>query len=147
MIGIAEFDERANSLHQHREDFSFLLERFISNVAGVVVAELATADGLPVSVAGAERDNADRLAAMGAGLHSLAQGLEDGDLRQSFIETSTTRIFVMSAASGSVLIVVTRVDADANLIGHEMVSLIASVRAHLATPARSAVEPAAGLER
>ena len=135
-------------------DVAFLLERFKEAVPGVLVAELATTDGLPLGVVGTDRASAERLAAVAAGMHSLGLGIgkalgrdRKSRLMQAFFETETDRIFSMSAAEGTLLTVITSVDADPSLTGHEMAVLVQSVRAHLATPTRDDAQQAAGGER
>src|SRR4051812_24391161 len=93
--------DRASSLTAGPSDLTFLLERFRDAVPGVLIAELATTDGLPLGVVGADRADAERLAAVGASLHSLGLGigrvLSDGAsrLRQAFFETDGNRVFSM----------------------------------------------------
>lgn len=143
------------SLTAHLGDLAFLLERFREAVPGVTVAELATTDGLPLGIVGTDQASAERLAAVAAGMHSLGLGIgkalgrgRTSRLMQAFFETDTDRIFSMSAAEGTLLTVITSVDADPSLTGHEMAVLVQSVRAHLATPSRDdAQHEAAGGER
>lgn len=132
-------------------DLTFLLERFKDAVPGVLVAELATTDGLPLGMVGMDKASAERLAAVAAGMHSLGRGIgpvlgrdRKSRLKQAFFETDTERVFSMSAADGTLLTVITSVDADPSLTGHEMAVLVQSVRAHLATPTRSATAQATG---
>ncbi|WP_435124411.1 roadblock/LC7 domain-containing protein [Actinacidiphila sp. bgisy144] len=121
----------------HRHELTAVLTRFRAGLPGALRAVLATTDGLVVAAAeDAAREDAERLAAIGAGLHSLARGLDDGHLRQAFIETPTSRVFVVGAAEGTVLSVVARLEADPVLVGHEMGLMVARVESHLATPAR-----------
>jgi predicted regulator of Ras-like GTPase activity (Roadblock/LC7/MglB family) len=135
-------------------DVTFLLDRLKDAVPGVLVAELATTDGLALGKIGLDEASAERLAAVAAGMHSLGLGIgkaigldRQTTLRQAFFETDTNRIFSMSAAPGTLLTVITSLDADPGLTGHEMTVLVNSVRAHLATPARDDAHQAAGGER
>jgi predicted regulator of Ras-like GTPase activity (Roadblock/LC7/MglB family) len=134
---------------------SFLLERFRDSVSGVVIAALATNDGLPpLGVAGTDRDSSDRLAAIAAGMHALGRGVavavgRDGDsrLQQAFIETESERVFCIRAAGGTLLTVVTTLEADPSVTGYEMDVLVKSVRPHLTTPARDEVQHTTGGDR
>ena len=64
-------------------------------------------------------------------------GGSDG-VRQVVAELDDTLLFVASAGFGSVLTVVADREADAGVLGYEMIQLVNSVRPFLATPARHA---------
>jgi predicted regulator of Ras-like GTPase activity (Roadblock/LC7/MglB family) len=134
-------------------DLVALLEQFLKDVPGAEIAMLVSDDGLCLRAAGAEQDDTDRLAALGAPLHSLGLAIgpararaSTSTLRQAVLETETERLFAVRAAAGTLLVTVTKLDADAGAVGHEMQTLIRRVRPHLVTPARLAAAPVPGSE-
>ena len=96
---------------------------------------------------GSNADDADHLSAIASGLFSIARsaaakfGGSDG-VRQVVAELDDTLLFVSSAGFGSVLTVLADREADAGVLGYEMVQLVKSVRPFLATPARQPGAPA-----
>ncbi|SFF75078.1 Predicted regulator of Ras-like GTPase activity, Roadblock/LC7/MglB family [Actinacidiphila alni] len=140
-------EQHPAAVDESTADLTWLLDNFRSRTSGVTAAILATTDGLMKAMSGLGRDDADRLAAVGAGMHSVALGMravvggdDDEVLRQALYDTSSRRTFVMAAAEGTLLIVVSTQETNPTIVGHEMATLVRSVRSHLATPARDAIE-------
>ncbi|GKQ35066.1 roadblock/LC7 domain-containing protein [Streptomyces sp. A012304] len=106
-------------------DFTWLLERFATETAGVVDAIAVSSDGLLIAVSQL-RDQADseRLAAIVAGLTSLAAGASGnyglGGLNKVIIDLERGHVLVSAIASGAVLGVVTSEDAKLGNIAYEM---------------------------
>lgn len=150
---------------QPATDLSWLLQDFVTRVAGAERALLASRDGIRLAMAGLTLDQADQAAAGMSGLYSMARGAATvtgaagvGDLRQVVVEHEAAMLFVMSAGDGlpqgatvpvgtdpgkvgTVLGVWARPDADPRVIGYEMQTLIAGVADHLVTPRRTDAAP------
>lgn len=125
-------------------DLTWLLTSLIERVPHTNSALLLSSDGLKKAFHGLSADQADHLAAISSGLFSLARSAgsrfgDSGSVRQVVAELDQTLLFVSAAGSGAVLAVLASRDADAGVLGYEMVQLVKSVRPYLATPARHAV--------
>ncbi|WP_424215034.1 roadblock/LC7 domain-containing protein [Streptomyces sp. BI20] len=124
----------------------WLLDDLADRVRQVRHAVVLSADGLPV---GRSRDlaraDAEHLAAVASGFHSLAKGagrhFEAGGVRRTMVEMADGLLFVAAAGEGSCLAVLAAADADMGLIGYEMARLVTRVGEHLRTPARFADRP------
>ncbi|MCE7079299.1 roadblock/LC7 domain-containing protein [Streptomyces sp. ST2-7A] len=104
---------------------------------------LLSGDGLVNSTSRAlDRGNAERLAAVASGLHSLARGVGShfacGGVRQTMIEFDDGVLMVTSAGDGSCLCVLTGPEADLGQVGYEMTLLVNKVGEHMALAAREA---------
>jgi predicted regulator of Ras-like GTPase activity (Roadblock/LC7/MglB family) len=127
-------------------DLAWLLSDLSERVQHTRSTVLLSTDGLTKAFHGMDLDSADQLAAIAAGLISLARstgtnfGGNDG-VRQVVVELNDTLLFVSLAGFGSALAVLADRKADAGVLGYEMAQLIKSVRPFLATPARHAVVP------
>jgi predicted regulator of Ras-like GTPase activity (Roadblock/LC7/MglB family) len=106
-------------------DFTWLLNRFATETAGVVDAIAVSSDGLLIAVSQL-RDPADseRLAAIVSGMTSLAAGAAGnyglGGLNKVIIDLENGHILVSSIGSGAVLGVVTSKEAKLGNIAYEM---------------------------
>lgn len=127
----------------HAPDLDWLLCGLVQRVPHTRSAVLLSSDGLVKSVHGLDPDSADHMAALASGLHSLGRsaGARFGggdEVRQVVVELDSTLLFVSTAGSGTCLAVVAGREADAAVLGYEMVMLVKSVRPYLVTPARHA---------
>ncbi|WP_054813710.1 roadblock/LC7 domain-containing protein [Nocardia arizonensis] len=122
---------------------SWLLEQLLTRTPGTRHALLLSSDGL--KMCHTERlteDNADQLAAIAAGIQSLAHGasIEFGDgrsgVRQSMTEFYGGILFIVDAGMGAHIAVVAAEDSDAGLVGHNMRELVEQLGDHLATSPR-----------
>jgi predicted regulator of Ras-like GTPase activity (Roadblock/LC7/MglB family) len=81
------------------------------------------------------QDESDHLAALAAGMQSLARGasqqLSGGEVRQTVIEMDEALLFIAAAGSGTCLAVVAEVEADAGLIAYEMTVLVKRLGKHM----------------
>ncbi|GAA4668779.1 roadblock/LC7 domain-containing protein [Streptomyces chumphonensis] len=124
-----------------RAQLDWLLEDVTKRVPTVRHALVLSTDGL---VTGASQaipgQEADRLAAVASGLHSLAKGaghhFAAGQVRQTMIEFDDGILFVTPAGHGSCLCVLTTAQADVGLVAYEMTLLVNRVGEHLAVAAR-----------
>lgn len=116
----------------------------VTGVPNVRHAMVLSADGLvKVASSGLPRDEADRLAAACAGLHSLGRGLAGrygsgtGEVRQVVVEIDGGFVFLRAAGRGSQLAVVTAANVDPALIAQQMAVQVRKIgESTLATPAR-----------
>jgi predicted regulator of Ras-like GTPase activity (Roadblock/LC7/MglB family) len=131
------------------QNLDWLLTGLVQRVPHARSALLLSSDGLAKAFDGLETiDEAEHLAAVASGLHSLARSagvrFADGaDVRQVVVELDTALLFVCAAGSGACLAVLAGREADAAVLGYEMAKLVKSVRTYLATPARQQAPTAA----
>jgi predicted regulator of Ras-like GTPase activity (Roadblock/LC7/MglB family) len=123
------------------QDLIWLLAGLIERVPDTRSALLLSSDGLRKAAHGLDDDDASHLAAVAAGLFSLAHSagtrFGGGDVvRQVVAELDESLLFVSAAGSGAVLAVVAGRAADPAVLGYEMAQLVKSVRPFLSTPAR-----------
>lgn len=116
----------------------WVLDEMVGRVPAVTQAVILSRDGLMVgSSRGLRRDDAEHLAALAAGVSSLARGASQhfngGDVRQTIIEMDTAFLFISAAGQGSCLAVLASSAADAGLIAYEMAVLVKRIGQHLTT--------------
>ncbi|WP_327351566.1 roadblock/LC7 domain-containing protein [Streptomyces sp. NBC_01304] len=119
----------------------WLLDDLTQRVEHVRHALVLSNDGL---VTGAStslpREDAEHLAAVASGLHSLAKGsgrhFAAGGVRQTMIEFDEAVLFVTAAGDGSCLCVLSSSDADIGQVAYEMTLLVNRVGEHLKVGAR-----------
>jgi predicted regulator of Ras-like GTPase activity (Roadblock/LC7/MglB family) len=124
-------------------ELSWLLDDLVGRVALVRQAMILSGDGLPMGMSrGISAGDAEHLAALAAGFHSLARSVSDtfggGNIRQTVVELEAAFVFVMAAGNGSCVTVLAEGDANIGVIAYEMTRLVKRVRRHLATTPRSA---------
>ncbi|MER5462318.1 roadblock/LC7 domain-containing protein [Streptomyces sp. NPDC002668] len=122
-------------------DLDWLLDDLVLRVGEVRHAVVLSNDGLPVGASTAlTREDAEHLAAVASGFHSLAKGaghhFHAGGVRQTMVEMDDGFLFVAAAGDGSCLAVLTSVVGDIGLIAYEMARLVRRVGEHLRTPPR-----------
>ncbi|TQK50446.1 putative regulator of Ras-like GTPase activity (Roadblock/LC7/MglB family) [Streptomyces sp. SLBN-118] len=122
-------------------DLDWLLDDLVLRAREVRHAVVLSNDGLPVGASTAlTREDAEHLAAVASGFHSLAKGagrhFHAGSVRQTMVEMDDGFLFVAAAGDGSCLAVLASVVADIGLIAYEMARLVKRVGEHLRTPPR-----------
>ncbi|QIS14061.1 roadblock/LC7 domain-containing protein [Nocardia arthritidis] len=123
-------------------DLDWLLTKFVAEVPSVRHAAVVSADGL-ITAASADlpTEQADRLAAVTAGLASLATGVSNlfggGVVQQSIIEMQYGYLLLMSAGSGAFLATLTTGGSDIGQVGYDMALLVDSVGTALQVTERS----------
>jgi predicted regulator of Ras-like GTPase activity (Roadblock/LC7/MglB family) len=120
----------------------WLLDGLVSQVSGIEDALVLTRDGLTVAASATlDREDAERLAAIAAGFHSLGRGavrhLGAEQVHQIIVEMDTSFLFITAAGEGTCLAVVSSASADVGLIAYEMAMLIKRVDDYLAVPPRA----------
>lgn len=110
----------------------WLVSKFAREVPGVAHALLVSVDGLPVAASEyLPRERADQLAAVAAGLASLASGaaqlFEGGPVLQSVVEMQHGFLLLMRVGDGSNLVALAVNGCDIGQIGYEMAQLVERV--------------------
>ncbi|BBC30695.1 Dynein regulation protein LC7 [Streptomyces graminofaciens] len=119
----------------------WLLDDLAERVEPIRHALVLSTDGLVTGVStGLRREDAEHLAAVSSGLHSLAKGsghhFGAGRVRQTMIEFDDAVLFVTAAGSGSCLCVLSAAEADIGHIAYEMTLLVNRVGEHLGVDER-----------
>ncbi|MFE9249038.1 roadblock/LC7 domain-containing protein [Streptomyces sp. NPDC007088] len=119
----------------------WLLDELTQRVASVRHALVLSNDGLVTGVSSElAREDAEHLAAVSSGLHSLARGsgryFGAGGVRQTMIEFDDALLFVTAAGDGSCLCVLSAADADVGQVAYEMTLLVNRVGEHLGVGSR-----------
>ena len=133
---------------QRSSELDWLLDDLALRVAEVRHAVVLSNDGLAVGASGGlRREDADHLAAVASGFHSLAKGtgrhFGAGAVRQTMVEMDDGFLFVAAAGDGSCLAVLSAVTADIGLVAYEMALLVKRVGEHLYSAPRAATHPPA----
>ncbi|MDI9883739.1 roadblock/LC7 domain-containing protein [Streptomyces sp. HNM0645] len=141
--------DHERTLHPRSGELDWLLDDLVLRVGEVRHAVVLSSDGLAVGASGGlTREDAEHLAAVSSGFHSLAKGtgrhFRTGGVRQTMVEMDDGFLFVAAAGDGSCLAVLSSVTADVGLIAYEMARLVKRVGEHLGTPPRMSATPPAG---
>jgi len=126
----------STALNADLDNFHWLLQQFANTTAGVLEATTVSSDGfLLASSSGADRENAEQLAAVTAGLASLTRGAAEmfnmEAVEQVLIEMSRGHLFIATISDGSSLAVLADKRADLGLVGYEMALMVDRVGAVL----------------
>ncbi|GAB2896311.1 roadblock/LC7 domain-containing protein [Streptomyces mayteni] len=118
-----------------------VLDELAERVPGIRHALILAADGLPRGASRSlGREDAEQLAAVASGFHSLARGVgrhfETGNVRQTLVELDDAFLLVTAAGARSALAVFTEADADIGQVAYELTLLVKRVGPLLATPQR-----------
>jgi predicted regulator of Ras-like GTPase activity (Roadblock/LC7/MglB family) len=130
----------------HNKGLGWLLDDLTQRVEHVRHALVLSNDGLVTSTStGLRREDAEHLAAVSSGLHSLAKGsgryFGAGGVRQTVIEFDDAVLFVTAAGESSCLCVLSAVEADVGRLAYEMALLVNRVGEHLDVDARGPERP------
>jgi predicted regulator of Ras-like GTPase activity (Roadblock/LC7/MglB family) len=107
------------------QNFNWLVTRFAQETAGVVAAIAVSSDGLLIAMSSdLERANADRLAAIGSAMLSLANGVSEcyplGDPDKVVIELAQGYLLVCTISVGCALGVLATKRASLGTVAFEM---------------------------
>ncbi len=121
----------------------WLLDDLADRVEHVRHALVLSSDGLVTDVSrDLDPQDAEHLAAVSSGFHSLARGagkhFSAGAVRQTMVEFDDGFLFVTAAGDGSCLSVLTTAGADVGQIAYEMTLLVHRVGEHLGVAPRQA---------
>lgn len=117
-------------------NINWMLDDLVARIPQIEKAVVLTRDGLATGASGVlVQEDAERLAAMAAGLHGLARGaaayLIAYDVRQVIVEMAGAYMFITAAGDNGCLAVVTNDTVDLGLIAYETALLVKRVSAHL----------------
>lgn len=120
----------------------WLLDDLTERIDHIRHALVLSNDGLVTGAStGLAREDAEHLAAVSSGLHSLARGsgrhFRAGQPRQTMVEFDEALLFVTAAGDGSCLCVLSDAEADVGQVAYEMTLMVKRVGAHLATAPRT----------
>ncbi|MEU1308359.1 roadblock/LC7 domain-containing protein [Streptomyces cinnamoneus] len=123
-------------------ELNWLLDELVERVGSISKALVLSSDGLATgSSEGLTREDAEHLAAVASGFHSLAKGVgrhfAAGEVRQTMVELDQAFLFVTAAGDGSCLAVLADADSDIGQVAYEMTLLVKRVGTHLATAPRA----------
>jgi len=121
----------------------WLLDDLVQRVSHVTKAVILSQDGMALAASKTlERDDAEHLAALAAGLQSLARGAGrhfggGGGVRQTIIEMESGFLLTAAAGSGTCLAVLTEPGADLGLVAYEMAILVRRTGEHIRVNTRA----------
>ncbi|TDB91782.1 roadblock/LC7 domain-containing protein [Actinomadura sp. KC216] len=123
-------------------DLGWLLDDLVHRLPHARSAVVLSADGLLMaSSEGVTQDDGEHLAAVAAGIQSLAKGagtrFGGGPVRQTIVEMQSAYLLVTVAGKGACLAVLAEEDADVGLTAYEMAMLVTAMGHHLTSPARA----------
>ncbi|MBH5333771.1 roadblock/LC7 domain-containing protein [Streptomyces pactum] len=123
-------------------ELNWLLDELVGRVGSIRKALVLSGDGLPTGGSrDLSREDAEHLAAVASGFHSLAKGVgrhfDVGRVRQTIVELDDAFLFVTAAGDGSCLAVLADADSDVGQVAYEMTLLVKRVGVHLGTAPRS----------
>ncbi|MER5866455.1 roadblock/LC7 domain-containing protein [Kitasatospora sp. NPDC002040] len=127
-------------------DLNWLLDDLVGRVAALRHAVILSSDGLATGASrGLGREDAEHLAAVAAGFHSLAKGagrhFQVGGVRQTMVELDEAFLFITAAGDGSCLAVLSEAESDVGQIAYEMALLVKRVGEHLSADPRTESVP------
>lgn len=123
-------------------DLGWLLDDLVHRLPHARTAVVLSADGLLMaSSEGMSQDDGEHLAAVAAGIQSLAKGagtrFGGGPVRQTIVEMQSAFLLVTVAGKGACLAVLAGDEADVGLIAYEMAVLVTAMGHHLTSPTRT----------
>ncbi|MFC0601301.1 roadblock/LC7 domain-containing protein [Streptomyces palmae] len=132
----------ARNISARSGELNWLLDELVGRVASIRKALVLSGDGLPTGGSrDLSREDAEHLAAVASGFHSLAKGVgrhfDVGRVRQTIVELDDAFLFVTAAGDGSCLAVLADADSDVGQVAYEMTLLVKRVGVHLGTAPRS----------
>ena len=121
--------EMMQQLSAEARNLNWLVSNFVERVPGVREATVVSSDGLLIALSdGLDRSSGDRLAAVSAGLLSIAKGgstpIGGGRVHEVIVEMDNAMLFVMRVSDTSVLAATTARPCDVGLVGYEMAVLV-----------------------
>lgn len=123
------------------KELDWLLDDLTRRIGSIRHALVLSNDGLVTGTnADLAREDAEHLAAVASGMHSLAKGsgrhFRAGRVRQTMVEFEDGLLFVTAAGDGSCLCVLAGAEADIGQVAYEMTLLVNRVGEHLGVAAR-----------
>ncbi|MFI7701680.1 roadblock/LC7 domain-containing protein [Nonomuraea sp. NPDC049480] len=126
------------------QTLDWLLENLREKTPGIRHVLVLTRDGLKMCFTGGlQRDSADQLAALAAGIQSLslsasAEFGDDVGAGQAMVEFAGGMLLIVPAGDGAHLAVLADEDGDVGLIAHNMNELVEQIGTYLTAAPRQA---------
>ena len=125
-----------------RGGLDWLLASLTETIEQIHQAVIFSTDGLVMGLSpGLAQEDAEHLAALAAGVQSLARGagqrFQGGNVRQTIIEMDAALLFITTAGQGTCLAVLAAPEADAGQVAYEMTVLVKRLGQHLGTSLRT----------
>lgn len=125
------------------ETVQWLLDRMVDEVPEMLHAVLLSGDGLAIArSSGMERADAEQLAAVASGMHSLAVGVQQhfdgGQVQQTIVQSERRYLLVAQAGSGARLVVLALNTVDAGMMAYQAHTLVQKVGDYLTAAPRTA---------
>ncbi|ROO87834.1 hypothetical protein EDD29_5479 [Actinocorallia herbida] len=126
---------------RYPQELHWLLDDLVRRIGEIRQAVLVSRDGLLISAStGIPQGDADRLAAVSSGLHSLAGGVREHfsktEVKQTIVELDDSLYFLAAAGEGTCLGVLADAGGNIGLVGYEMATLTTRLHKHLGVAAR-----------
>lgn len=127
---------------QADETVQWLLDQMVDGVPEMLHAVLLSGDGLAIAHSrDVQQDDAEQLAAMASGLHSLAVGVQQrfngGQVRQTVIQSEKRYVLVAEAGAGARVAVLASNTVDAGMMAYQAHTLVQKVGDYLGAAPRS----------
>jgi predicted regulator of Ras-like GTPase activity (Roadblock/LC7/MglB family) len=124
----------------------WLLDDLVGRVGPLAKAVILSSDGMALAASATlHRDDAEHLAALAAGLMSLARGagchFAGGHVRQTVIEMESGFLLVTAAGNGTCLAVIAGPGCDIGLVAYEMAIMVRRSGEHIRVTTRAADLP------
>jgi predicted regulator of Ras-like GTPase activity (Roadblock/LC7/MglB family) len=124
------------------EGLDWLLANLTETIEHIHQAVIFSSDGLVMGLSpGLAREDAEHLAALAAGVQSLARGagqrFRGGNVRQTIVEMDAVLLFITTAGQSTCLAVLAGPEADAGQVAYEMTVLVKRLGQHLGTSLRT----------
>lgn len=122
----------------------WLLDQMVDEVPEMLHAVLLSGDGLAIArSSGVERADAEQLAAVASGLHSLAVGVQQhfdgGQVQQTVVQSDRRYLLVAEAGTGARLVVLALNTVDVGMMAYQAHTLVQKVGDHLTAAPRTPV--------
>ncbi len=133
-----QLPQRTMSSDSH---LNWLIDDLVTRSPHIHKAAIISRDGFAIGWSTTlSREDSDHLAALAAGIASLANGgaqhFGAGQVHQTLIEMDQGFLFVTAAGLGSCLAVLASPEADVGLVGYEMALIVRQLGQHMAPPQR-----------
>jgi predicted regulator of Ras-like GTPase activity (Roadblock/LC7/MglB family) len=120
----------------------WLLDDLVRRIGEAAKAVILSSDGMALGASQTlDRDEAEHLAALAAGLVSLARGagrhFGGGEVRQTVVEMEWGFLLVTAAGSGTCLAVIAGPDSDLGLVAYEMAIMVKRSGEHIRVTTRA----------
>lgn len=127
---------------QADETIQWLLDQMVDAVPEMLYAVLLSGDGLAIAHSrGATQEDAEQLAAMATGLHSLAVGVQrrfdGGQVQQTVVQSERRYVFVAEAGNLARVAVLATSKVDAGMMAFQAHTVVQKVGDHLSAAPRT----------